>query len=229
MRTQRPSIEGRRPILFTSGLLLALCFTLVAFEWRTPFEMPKIPTTGTIGDIDPWVLPPVTYEQTLPRPAAPVEIRTLSTQIKVVTQTTETNASDDQPLFPDETKPLATSGVSDKDKEEDDIPYVPPYVKFPEVMPSYCGGEPAMLKKIYDNVNYPKYPLENGVSGVVYIAFVVRADGTIGDIKVARAVDPWLDAEALRVVRLLNCFTPGLQAGRPVHVPFILPIRFAIE
>jgi len=229
MRTQKPSIEGRRPLLFTTGLLLALCFTLVAFEWRTPFVEPKLPPTGNGGDTDNWELPPITYEQSRPRPAAPAPPKTISPEIKIVEQTIETAATTEQPTFVDETPPLASTGNSGKDKEEDDIPYVPPYMKFPEVMPSYCGGESAMLAKIYDNVKYPKIPLENGVSGVVYVGFVVKADGTIGDIKVARPLDPWLDAEALRVVKLLNCFTPGSQAGRPVHVPFMLPIRFKIQ
>lgn len=228
MRTQKPSIEGRRPLLFTSGLLLALCFTLVAFEWRTPFVEPKLPPTGTASDTD-WELPPITFEQTRPRPAAPAPTKTLSPEIKIVAETSKKEAITEDPLFPDETPLLAATGNNGKDKEVEDIPYVPPYMKFPEVMPSYCGGESAMLAKIYDNVKYPKVPLENGVSGVVYVGFVVRADGTIGDIKVARPLDPWLDAEAMRVVKLLTCFTPGSQAGRPVHVPFMLPIRFKIQ
>jgi len=43
MSIVRTPSERRRPLLFTAGLLTALSFTLVAFEWRSPFVAPTLP------------------------------------------------------------------------------------------------------------------------------------------------------------------------------------------
>jgi protein TonB len=57
---------------------------------------------------------------------------------------------------------------------------------------------------------------------------VVGKDGHLRDAEVLRAIDPWLDAEALRVAKLLDCFTPGKQAGKNVNVYFVLPVSFVL-
>jgi protein TonB len=96
-------------------------------------------------------------------------------------------------------------------------------------MPLYCGGEAAMFKFLGSELKYPEIPRSNGVTGVVYVEFVVGKDGKLRDAKVLRPVDPWLDKEALRVAKMLDCFTPGKQAGRNVDVYFRLPIRFTLN
>jgi protein TonB len=85
-----------------------------------------------------------------------------------------------------------------------------------------------MLAFLQKELRYPDIPRSNGVSGTVHIQFVVGKDGKARDAKVLRPVDPWLDAEALRVARLLDCFVPGKQAGRAVDVYFILPVKFRL-
>ena len=95
-------------------------------------------------------------------------------------------------------------------------------------MPEYCGGEKALFDFLHKELKYPDVPRQNGVSGVVYVRFVVGKSGKLRDAEVVRTVDPWLDAEALRVAKMLDCFTPGRQAGQNVDVYFVLPIRFAL-
>jgi periplasmic protein TonB len=227
MKTANKISEKRRPLLFTAGLLTALSLTLVAFEWRTPYVVPTIPTGLTVEG-DPWEYPPILLEPIDKKKEKPAPPKLKPTPVVVTEQATEPDNSQPDILGSDETLPTDGVGTA-PEKEAEDVPYVPQYVPFPEIHPSFCDGEEAMLKKIYDNVVYPDVPLRNGVSGKVFITFVVMADGTLGDVKVARAVDPWLDAEALRVVKLLDCFTPGMQGGRPVHVPFSIPIHFKLK
>jgi len=227
MKTTNAVSEKRRPLLFTAGLLTALSLTLVAFEWRTPYVVPTIPTGLTVEG-DPWEYPPILLEPIDKKKERPAPPKLKPTDLVVTKDVTEPD--DKEPTIIDPDDSLLTASVGMKaESETEDTPYVPQFVPFPEILPSFCGGEEAMLKKIYDNVVYPDVPLRNGVSGKVFITFVVMADGTLGDVKVARAVDPWLDAEALRVVKLLDCFTPGMQGGRPVHVPFSIPIHFKLK
>jgi len=89
-------------------------------------------------------------------------------------------------------------------------------------MPQYPGGEAALLKFLSDNI---KYPANSQAQGRVVVQFVIKTDGTVGETKVVRAVSPELDAEAVRVVKLLK-MTPGEIDGKPVNVWYTLPIAF---
>ena len=86
-----------------------------------------------------------------------------------------------------------------------------------------------MLTFLREHLEYPVIALDNGVSGTVYVKFVVSKHGTLQNAKVIKSIDPWLDAEALRVAKMLSCFTPGKQGGKNVPVYFVLPVRFAIS
>ncbi|WP_299115338.1 cell envelope integrity protein TolA [uncultured Winogradskyella sp.] len=60
----------------------------------------------------------------------------------------------------------------------------------------------------------------------ITIYFKISKTGQIIDIR-ARAADPKLVAEAVRVTKMLPKLKPGIQQGKPVIVPFSAPIRFA--
>ena len=96
-------------------------------------------------------------------------------------------------------------------------------------MPGYPGGDAALLKYIAETVEYPAIAKENGITGVVYVSYIVDRDGSIKDVKVVRGADPFLDKEAVRVVKTLRGYTPGKQRGKPVPVQFTIPIRFVLN
>lgn len=98
-----------------------------------------------------------------------------------------------------------------------------------ETMPQYPGGDMGMLTFIARNVEYPTFAKENGLTGVVYVSYIVDRDGSIKDVKVLRGVHKSLNEEAMRVVRQLNGYKPGLQDGKPVPVQFTVPIRFELQ
>ncbi len=97
-----------------------------------------------------------------------------------------------------------------------------------EKMPEYPGGDRALLQFIGEVLIYPDEAIAQGIQGVVYVNYVVRADGTIGNIKVERGAHPLLDTEAVRVVNLIRGYTPGRQKGKNVPVQFTIPIRFVL-
>lgn len=98
-----------------------------------------------------------------------------------------------------------------------------------EQKPEFPGGEAALLKYLSDNIRYPKNAHDNKIEGRVVISFVIQKDGTIGETKILRSVDPELDAEALRVVRSLPAFTPGKMNGKAVAVWYTIPITFKLK
>lgn len=116
--------------------------------------------------------------------------------------------------------------------QPDPDPIIPPEPKtyiMAQEMPSFPGGDAALIKFIMDNVIYPSDALENGIEGTVYLQFVVTATGDIDRIVVTRKADPLLDAEAERVISILPKWRPGKQDGNPVAVYFSLPVVFRIK
>ena len=98
-----------------------------------------------------------------------------------------------------------------------------------EELPAFRGGEVAMMRFLSDNMKYPKVARESGIQGRVVVQFVVGSDGSIGNAKVIRSINPYLDKEALRVVGVMPRWKPGMQGGKPVSVQYTMPLMFRLQ
>jgi periplasmic protein TonB len=98
-----------------------------------------------------------------------------------------------------------------------------------EEMPTFPGGETALLKFIHDNINYPAEASENNIEGRVVLKFVVGNDGEISRILVLKTVHPVLDQEAVRVISLMPKWKPGRQNGEPAAVWYTIPVNFQLK
>ena len=98
-----------------------------------------------------------------------------------------------------------------------------------EEMPEYPdGGMQGLMTFIGKNLDYPTIAQENGVQGRVVVQFTIEKDGTPTNFVVKRSVDPYLDKEALRVLKLMPKWKPGKQEGKPVRVNYTVPINFKL-
>ena len=98
-----------------------------------------------------------------------------------------------------------------------------------EQMPQFPGGEAELMKYVTNHIKYPTMAAENNIQGRVVVKFVVKKDGSVGEVQVLRGKDPDLDKEAVRVVRTLPNFIPGKMNGQAVSVWFTLPINFKLQ
>ncbi len=98
-----------------------------------------------------------------------------------------------------------------------------------EQMPEFPGGMKECLNFLARNVKYPTKAQEAGKQGRVIVQFIVQKDGSLSDLHVLRPVDPWLDAEAIRVIGTMPKWKPGMQDGQAVAVKYTLPVTFALE
>ncbi len=98
-----------------------------------------------------------------------------------------------------------------------------------EQMPTFPGGDAALMKYLSSHLQYPTMAQENGVQGTVIVQFVVTKTGAVGEVKVARSVDRDLDKEAVRFCKSLPKFVPGRQNGQPVSVWYTLPVKFKLQ
>ena len=96
-------------------------------------------------------------------------------------------------------------------------------------MPSFTGGQGALMQFLANNVKYPTVAFENGVQGRVLVSFIVERDGSLSNVKVERSVDPSLDKEAVRVVKAMPKWQPGKAKGSTVRVKFTVPITFRMQ
>lgn len=94
-----------------------------------------------------------------------------------------------------------------------------------DVPPEYPGGFENMMVFIQKNFEYPAICREMGDQGTVYVQFIVEKDGSISNVKVVKGVVEELDAESIRVVKMMPKWSPGMMKGRPVRARFTLPIR----
>jgi periplasmic protein TonB len=123
--------------------------------------------------------------------------------------------------------------VVEEEFEDIDVPFA-----VIEDVPVFPGCEGASDKRacfnemmqahIRKNFRYPEIAQEMGIQGRVNVMFTIQKDGSIGNIRY-RGPDKNLEAEALRIIEKLPKMTPGKQRGRPVRVPFSIPITFKLQ
>lgn len=96
-------------------------------------------------------------------------------------------------------------------------------------MPSFPGGQEALLDFLSQNVKYPPIAQKNGIQGRVIVQFVVAKDGKISDVVVVRSGgDPSLDREAVRVIKSMPRWEPGKRRGKPIRVKYTAPVNFRL-
>lgn len=97
-------------------------------------------------------------------------------------------------------------------------------------IPKFPGGTQALVKFIYDNLRYPKELLSDSIEGRSIIQILVDEQGNIASTKILRSSHPLLDAEALRIVRIMPCWEPArdLRHGEPIKGYFTFPIQFKL-
>lgn len=102
-------------------------------------------------------------------------------------------------------------------------------VEFPEVEPEFRGGSAKMSKFIGKNIKYPQECIQNGISGKVYLSFVINEKGHIENITVERSVHPLLDQAAIDVIKKMPKWKPGKKDGKRVKCRARLPINFTLS
>lgn len=159
----------------------------------------------------------------------PQEVRQISETIEIVeddayVSDTDKDHSDDSNIeIDDSIFNTIIKSMSIGKKEEDEV------FQVKETMPEFPGGMHEYMNWLRKNMKYPTKAAEKGKQGRVIVQFVIDRDGSITDPKVIRSVDPYLDKEALRVVKAMPKWKPGTQRGKPVRVKYTLPMQFRLD
>ena len=98
-----------------------------------------------------------------------------------------------------------------------------------EEMPVFPGGEQALMDHVSKNVVYPQEAKDQLIAGTVFIAFVVEKDGSVNEVEVLQGIGGGCDDEAVRVMKAMPKWKPGMQDGKPVRVGYKMPIHFKLQ
>ena len=219
-------LEGKKTTWLLVGYIFILAFLFVAFEWvkRDKVETGEILDAGAIVLFEEEIIPITLQEK--PVAPAPSESKPVAEVIKIVEDDAEivetiiASVDDTGPVV--DIKNIENVVVEEPEREEEVFQVV-------EKMPEFPGGAAELMKWLNKTLKYPSIAQDNGIQGRVVVQFVVNKDGSIVDPVVVKNVDPYLDKEALRVVKLMPNWSPGEQRGKAVRVKFTLPVTFRLN
>ena len=223
-KTPQASLENKRVLFLELGLIVSLLAAIGAFSYSTAVR--KVPVFQATGQtlIDEEIVPIV--RDTPPEPPKAPAIPQFSEILTIVDDNVKT---DDVIIFDDSDIEVPVyvyrELVVDDPVEEEDIPFV-----LVEQKPTFQGGDANDFSRwISQHLDYPEIAKANGVQGRVMVQFTVQKDGSVGNVKLLRGVDPSLDKEALRVVALSPKWEPGRQRDRSVNVTYQFPVIFVLR
>lgn len=101
-------------------------------------------------------------------------------------------------------------------------------LKTVEQLPEFPGGIVQFMKWLTRNLRYPPIAQSQRIQGKVVVSFIINKDGSIASPTIVQSVDPVLDREALRVVKMMPRWKPGLQNGKPCRTMFAIPVNFQL-
>jgi len=199
------------------GLITALAVVWLALEWRSyesnAFDLGDL----MMEDIEEEIIPITEQENKPPPPPPPVE--------ELVIVEDEEEIEEEMEIEDMEVDEDTEIEIIEEEEEiiEDQI------FTIVEKMPQFGKGEADLLNYLAKNIKYPQMAKESGISGIVYVTFVVNKQGKVDKVKVLRGIGGGCDKEAVRVVKGMPDWKPGKQRGKPVSVQYNLPVRFVLR
>lgn len=224
-KSPKADLENKKGLFGSLGLVLTLAIVLVAFEWKS-YDKEEIQLAARAAvETEEEVI--IQTEQNLPPPPPPPpaqvsdEIEIVEDDVEIENEVEINAEATEETVVEDYVAPPVV--VEEEEVAEEEI------FQIVEEMPSYPGGAEALYEYLNDNIRYPIVALESGISGRVYVQFVVERDGSVSDVKVLRGIGGGCDEEAIRVVEKMPKWNPGKQRGRAVRVLYMVPINFTLN
>ena len=231
-KNEKVDLTKNSSLYFVIGLAVILFISWQAIEWKTYEKDLYGYEALNVDDEDDEEIPITEQLKTPPPPPpppppAPEVIEVVEDEEEVeetVIESTETNEDEIVEIveveeeFDDVDVPFAVI---------EDVPIFPGCEKVSKSERRNCFQE-KMNKHIRKNFRYPEIAQEMGIQGRVYVNFIIAKDGQITNIRM-RGPDKNLEKEAQRIIAKLPNMIPGKQRGRPVRVPFSIPITFRLQ
>jgi periplasmic protein TonB len=220
-KSPKANLENKKIVFLEIGFILSLLIVFAAFGYRTYDKVGYNPAVSLTDN---------TLEERIPITVQPVK-----TPPPPPKSNPKINIVDDNKYIPDDPDiDVAATGKTEvpiwepPPQKVEVIPEPDLYI-VAEQDPQFPGGMEAMYQYLNNTIKYPRAAREIGISGTVFLNFVVEKDGSISSVNVLRGIGGGCDEEAIRVVQNMPKWNPGLQRGEPVRVSFNLPVKFTLH
>ena len=224
-KADKADLEKRSVIFFELGLVVAISLVLIAFEWTsTGFKTNEF-EVNQAEQAEQEIIPITRQEKPKPKPPEPPKVTEILQIVdNNVNLQDELQLEDLEADINTEVEPINYDVADEEDTGEGEIFFIV------EDMPTFQGKDVNAFRDwVAKHIKYPEIAAENGISGRVFVRFVVEPTGVVDNVQVVRGVDPALDAEAVRVVKSSPKWSPGKQRGKPVRVAYTIPIVFVLQ
>ncbi|MCH5310588.1 MAG: energy transducer TonB [Prevotella sp.] len=231
-KTSKADIEKYRLMGFLIGIVVALSLLLAAFEFSYGDSIGDIFDGQDSDLLEELDIVPVMPQQNL----VALKENTNEAQSDVIVAAED----DTEPLKEDADNTVA--GQDDQSEGETiektpetavsplatDMNDNPLNVRVVEELPQFPGGAVEMMKWLTKNLKYPENAQRRKKQGRVVAQFMINTDGSVSDIKIIKSIDPQLDREALRVLKMMPAWKPGMQEGKPCRTMVVVPVWFRL-
>lgn len=231
-KSDNANLEKHRRSYFMLGLIFALALFLAAMEY-TSRPADNSDDEEFLDDLaeDMDLTLAMNQKDMVSAVAAPAPSKAITEK---VTQVDNTN-DDVQKIAPLTSKLIIGdgSGVQKEANVTEALPQTPVnndsiVLTTVQQLPEYPGGIVEFMKWLTRNLKYPTLAQSQKIQGKVVVSFIVNKDGTISNPKIDQSVDPLLDREALRVIRMMPRWKPGIMDGKVCRTMFAIPINFQL-
>ena len=231
-KSDKANLDKRRRENFLLGLVLALTMLFAALDFTTHpagLSEDKNLLDDLPEDLD--MKPAIEQKDMISASEVPSPASKAITQ--KVTEVPKTIAT--QEIAPVTSKLVIGDGegVARQSDVTEALPQIPitkdsVVLKTVEQLPEFPGGIVQFMKWLTRNLRYPSVAQSQRIQGKVVISFIINKDGSIARPTIVQSADPLLDREAMRVIRMMPHWKPGLQDGKPCRTMFAIPVNFQL-
>lgn len=228
----KADLSRNSSLYFAIGLCLILFISWRAIEWKT-YEKSQFDFQSLDINTEEEEEVPITDLKTPPPPPPPPAVA--SQTIEIVEDEEEVEETVIKSTETDQDEIVEDVEVLEDESDDIDVPFA--IIEDAPLFPGCEGVKKSERKQCFQNniqkhisrnFRYPEISQEMGVQGKVFVSFVIGKDGAITSIR-TRGPDKNLEKEAARIIGKLPQMIPGKQRGRPVRVPFSIPITFRLQ
>lgn len=221
-KSNKADLEKKKGLFLEIGYVIALALVLFAFEWTK--EDVSFASLGELPDLagEEEIVPITRQELQKPEPIKPQKVILELNIVEDDVQLEDEFQIEDFEASQDEE--IQVIAMDEEEEADAEVFYIV------EDMPTFQGGSLENFRNyIQQSIKYPPLAMENGISGTVYVNFVVNKKGLITAITIVRGVDASLDNEVLRALKSAPKWSPGMQRGKPVNVSMAIPVKFILQ
>lgn len=222
-KSPKADLESKKSLFLEIGFVIALSLVLFAFEWTK--EDISFSSLGELQDLTgEEEIIPITRQE-LQKPPDPPKPQKVILELNIVEDDVELEDEFEIEDFEaSQDEEIEIIAMEEEEEGEAEVFFIV------EDMPTFRGGSLDNFRNyIQEAIEYPPIAMENGISGTVYVNFVVNKNGEITSIKIVRGVDPSLDNEVIRALKGAPKWSPGKQRGKPVAVSMAIPVKFILQ